>query len=108
MPPRDGPSAVECTAMIARRSDGGSATNTTCSWPRAVISSVTAASLAPIRATVLCRAVTRVKVGVQLSQQDTTVDELRRAWREADGMGVDSIWLWDHFFPLSGPSDANH
>lgn len=50
----------------------------------------------------------RVKVGVQLSQQDTTVDELRRAWREADDMGVDSIWVWDHFFPLSGPSDANH
>jgi len=30
----------------------------------------------------------RVEVGVQLSQQDTTVDELRRAWREADDMGV--------------------
>jgi alkanesulfonate monooxygenase SsuD/methylene tetrahydromethanopterin reductase-like flavin-dependent oxidoreductase (luciferase family) len=50
----------------------------------------------------------RVKVGVQLSQQGTTVDELRRAWREADDMGLDSIWVWDHFFPLSGPSDADH
>ncbi|HYV59385.1 MAG TPA: hypothetical protein VFA62_04870 [Acidimicrobiia bacterium] len=30
----------------------------------------------------------RVEVGVQLWQQDTTVDELRRTWREADGMGV--------------------
>jgi probable F420-dependent oxidoreductase len=58
--------------------------------------------------TVLCRAMARVKVGVQLSQQDTTIDELRRAWREADDMGLDSIWVWDHFFPLSRPSDANH
>src|SRR5215472_9782789 len=100
MPPRDGPSAVECTAMTARRPDGASATNTTSSCPIAVISSVTA-PFAPMRPTVLCRAMARVKVGVQLSQQDTTVDELRRAWREADDMGVDSIWVWDHFFPLS-------
>jgi hypothetical protein len=26
----------------------------------------------------------RVRVGVQLSQQATTIDELRAAWREAD------------------------
>jgi probable F420-dependent oxidoreductase len=50
----------------------------------------------------------RVKIGVQLAQQDTTVDELRRAWREADEMGVDTIWVWDHFFPLYGDPDANH
>ena len=50
----------------------------------------------------------RVKIGVQLSQQDTTTAELRRAWREADEIGVDTIWVWDHFFPLSGDTDANH
>ncbi|HMF84359.1 MAG TPA: LLM class F420-dependent oxidoreductase [Acidimicrobiia bacterium] len=50
----------------------------------------------------------RVKVGVQLAQQDTTIDELRRAWQEADEIGVDSIWVWDHFFPLYGDPDANH
>jgi probable F420-dependent oxidoreductase len=49
----------------------------------------------------------RVKVGVQLSQQDTTIDELRAAWREADQI-VDTIWVWDHFFPLSGDPDADH
>ncbi len=49
----------------------------------------------------------RVKVGVQLSQQDTTIDELRAAWREADEI-VDTIWVWDHFFPLSGDPDADH
>ena len=50
----------------------------------------------------------RVRIGVQLSQEDTTIDELRRAWREADEIGVDSIWVWDHFFPLSGDPDADH
>ena len=33
---------------------------------------------------------------------------LRDAWRAADAMGVDSIWTWDHFFPLYGEPDAPH
>jgi probable F420-dependent oxidoreductase len=52
--------------------------------------------------------VARLRIGVQLSQQDTTVDELRAAWREADDLGVDTIWVWDHFFPLYGDPNANH
>jgi probable F420-dependent oxidoreductase len=49
-----------------------------------------------------------MKVGVQLHPQHTTVDELRSAWRNADALGLDSIWTWDHFFPLWGPSDGAH
>jgi probable F420-dependent oxidoreductase len=49
-----------------------------------------------------------VKVGVQLHPQATTVDDLRAAWREADAMGVDSLWVWDHFYPLYGEPDAEH
>lgn len=49
-----------------------------------------------------------VKVGVQLHPQATTVDDLRAAWRAADDMGVDSIWVWDHFHPLYGDPDAAH
>jgi probable F420-dependent oxidoreductase len=48
------------------------------------------------------------KVGVQLHPQGTTTDELRSAWRAADALGVDSIWVWDHFFPLYGDPDAAH
>jgi probable F420-dependent oxidoreductase len=48
------------------------------------------------------------RVGVQLHPQDGTVDELRAAWRAADALGVDSIWVWDHFFPLYGSPDAAH
>jgi probable F420-dependent oxidoreductase len=50
----------------------------------------------------------RVKIGVQLSQQDTTIDELRAAWQAADNLGVDTIWVWDHFFPIYGDPNANH
>jgi probable F420-dependent oxidoreductase len=50
----------------------------------------------------------RFKVGVQLEPQHCTIDELRRAWRNADDIGVDSIWTWDHFFPLGGDPDGAH
>jgi probable F420-dependent oxidoreductase len=38
----------------------------------------------------------------------TTVQEMRDAWQRADALGVDSIWVWDHFFPLYGDPDAAH
>lgn len=50
----------------------------------------------------------RFKVGVQLEPQHCSVADLRRAWRELDGLGVDSIWTWDHFFPLHGDPDGAH
>ena len=45
---------------------------------------------------------------MQLHPQATTVDELRAAWQAADALGVDSIWVWDHFYPLYGDPDAAH
>jgi probable F420-dependent oxidoreductase len=48
------------------------------------------------------------RVGVQLQPQHTTMSDLREAWRAADAMGVDSIWTWDHFYPLYGEPDGTH
>ena len=50
----------------------------------------------------------RFKVGVQLWPQHTDIGALREAWQAADEMGVDSIWVWDHFHPLFGPLDGAH
>ncbi|HET8526824.1 MAG TPA: LLM class F420-dependent oxidoreductase [Actinomycetota bacterium] len=50
----------------------------------------------------------RFKVGVQLEPQHCSVEDLRAAWRAADAMGVDSIFTWDHFFPLHGDPDGPH
>lgn len=47
-------------------------------------------------------------VGIQLHPQATSLDDLRAAARAADAMGADSIWVWDHFFPLYGDADAAH
>src|SRR2546430_2161222 len=49
----------------------------------------------------------RFKVGVTIHPQQCTIGELRDAWRRADELGVDSIWFWDHFFPLYGDPDGN-
>jgi probable F420-dependent oxidoreductase len=52
--------------------------------------------------------VSNVKVGVQIPPQHASVPQLREAWRRADDLGVDSIWTWDHFFPLYGDPEGSH
>ena len=49
-----------------------------------------------------------VKVGVQIPPQHATMSQLRDAWKRADAMGVDSLWTWDHFFPLYGDPEGTH
>ncbi len=50
----------------------------------------------------------RCKVGVQMWPQHTDVATMRAAWKRLDELGVDSIWVWDHFYPLFGPEDGTH
>lgn len=51
---------------------------------------------------------TRFKVGVQIRPQHCEMAQLREAWKAADALGVDTIWTWDHFYPLFGPEDGKH
>ncbi len=51
---------------------------------------------------------TRFQVGVQLHPQATSTSALLEAAMAADQMGADSIWVWDHFYPLYGDPDATH
>lgn len=48
------------------------------------------------------------QIGVQLQPQAASYEELSAAWCEAESIGVDSIWLWDHFFPLYGDPESDH
>src|ERR1043165_8307155 len=50
----------------------------------------------------------RFRVGGRLSPQHCTIEQLRQGWRAADEIGVDTIWTWDHFFPLDGPPAGPH
>jgi len=49
-----------------------------------------------------------VRVGVQVQPQHADFDGMRRAWREADELGVDTIFTWDHFYPLYGDPEGKH
>jgi probable F420-dependent oxidoreductase len=50
----------------------------------------------------------RYRVGVQLRPQHTTYESFATAVRQVEALGVDTIWNWDHFFPLSGDPNGNH
>ncbi len=49
-----------------------------------------------------------VRVGVQIQPQHADFDQMRAAWREADELGVDTLFTWDHFYPLYGDADGKH
>jgi len=50
----------------------------------------------------------RPRIGVQLHPQATSVAAVLAAARAAEDAGVDSIWTWDHFYPLYGDPEAAH
>ena len=49
-----------------------------------------------------------IRIAVQLQPQHAEYAEIRDAAVRAEEMGVDIVFNWDHFFPLSGPSDGKH
>jgi probable F420-dependent oxidoreductase len=49
-----------------------------------------------------------VRVGVQFHPQHTDYASFAEAVKKADELGVDTIWNWDHFFPLYGDSNGPH
>ncbi len=53
-------------------------------------------------------AMAQMKIGIQFHPQATSMADLRAAWEGADALGVDSIWTWDHFYPLYGDPEASH
>lgn len=51
---------------------------------------------------------TKRRVGVQLHPQQTTYESFAAAVQQVESLGVDSIWNWDHFFPLYDDPNGNH
>ena len=49
-----------------------------------------------------------VRIGVQLAPQHAGYSAYRDAVLRAEDMGVDAIFNWDHFFPLTSPFAAEH
>jgi probable F420-dependent oxidoreductase len=49
-----------------------------------------------------------LRVGVQVQPQHADYAGMRDAWLEADAIGADMIFTWDHFYPLYGDPDGKH
>ncbi|MDQ2684115.1 MAG: LLM class F420-dependent oxidoreductase [Chloroflexota bacterium] len=49
-----------------------------------------------------------VKIGITVPPQHTPVSQLREVWLEAEEIGVDYLFMWDHFYPLSGDPNGMH
>ena len=51
---------------------------------------------------------TPVRLGVQIQPQHAPYPAFRDAVRRLEDLGVDILFNWDHFFPLSGDPDGLH
>ena len=49
-----------------------------------------------------------IRIGVQVQPQHADFTQMREAWRQAEELGADSIYTWDHFYPLYGDPDGKH
>jgi probable F420-dependent oxidoreductase len=48
------------------------------------------------------------RVGLQLQPQHADYSAIRRAVAEAEELGADVVFNWDHFFPLNGEPEGKH
>ena len=49
-----------------------------------------------------------VRIGLQIQPQHASYDQIRRTADAAERLGVDILFTWDHFYPLSGDPDGLH
>jgi probable F420-dependent oxidoreductase len=49
-----------------------------------------------------------LRIGVQLAPQHAPYAAFRDAVLRAEDLGVDAVFNWDHFFPITEPFDAEH
>ena len=49
-----------------------------------------------------------VRIGVQIQPQHATYSKIRETAAELEQLGVDILFNWDHFYPLSGAPDGLH
>jgi probable F420-dependent oxidoreductase len=49
-----------------------------------------------------------IRVGVQVQPQHCEFRKMQDAWRGAEELGADTVYTWDHFYPLYGDPEGNH
>ena len=49
-----------------------------------------------------------IRVSAQLQPMHSEWPAMRQAWVEAEELGVDCLFNWDHFYPLRGEPEGKH
>ena len=49
-----------------------------------------------------------LRFGIQTPNQNTSWDDLLATWKDAEALGFDSAWVYDHFIPIFGNEDGGH
>ena len=49
-----------------------------------------------------------IRIGLQVQPQHATYAQMRAAWVQAEKLGADTLFVWDHFYPLYGDPDGQH
>jgi F420-dependent oxidoreductase-like protein len=47
-----------------------------------------------------------LRFGIQTPQEDTTWEDLLATWKDAEQLGFDEAWVYDHFVPIIGDKDG--
>src|SRR3954468_10258395 len=48
----------------------------------------------------------RLRFGIQTPNQNVSWDDLVATWKDAEALGFDSAWVYDHFIPIFGDQDG--
>jgi probable F420-dependent oxidoreductase len=49
-----------------------------------------------------------IRIGAQIQPQHAGYGKMRDTWLRLEDLGVDTLFNWDHFFPLDGDPDGMH
>jgi probable F420-dependent oxidoreductase len=49
-----------------------------------------------------------IRVGVTVPPDHTSYQDIMQAVRQAEALGVDSVWTWDHLLPIFGDPNGSH
>jgi probable F420-dependent oxidoreductase len=49
-----------------------------------------------------------IRVGAQIQPQHASYRKMREIWLRLEDLGADTLFTWDHFYPLSGEPDGMH
>ncbi len=68
----------------------------------AATATATVRSLSMPRAAAAASAPGRLRFGVQTRPEHTTFNDVLRVWQDADELGLDTAFVFDHFIPIQG------